>query len=58
MVAVSLKKKDDLKDQSMPADPKKDGYKFTGWVDGNGKVFNGDTVVTGCLLYTSDAADE
>ena len=48
---------DDLKDQSMPADPKKDGYKFTGWVDSAGKAFNGDTVVTGDMTVFSKYAE-
>lgn len=39
---------DDLKDQSMPADPEKSGYKFKEWntqADGNGKKFTGASVV-------------
>lgn len=39
---------DNLTDQSMPEDPKKEGYKFAGWntkADGTGATFTGDTVV-------------
>lgn len=39
---------DDLKDQSMPANPTKDGYTFKEWntsSDGKGKAFTGTTLV-------------
>lgn len=55
---------DELTNQSIPANPQKDGYTFKEWntqKDGTGTAFTGDTVVhediTVYAIYTKNAAD-
>lgn len=55
---------DELTDQSIPANPQKDGYTFKEWntqKDGTGTSFTGDTVVhediTVYAIYTKNAPD-
>ncbi|KGF06448.1 hypothetical protein HMPREF1631_01495 [Arcanobacterium sp. S3PF19] len=55
---------DSLKDQSMPANPMKDGYEFKEWntqKDGTGAVFTGNSAVdkdiTVYAVFTKDSAN-
>lgn len=38
---------------SLPADPARDGYRFNGWLDADGRTFDADTPITGDITLTA-----